>query len=75
MSHKGYIYPGSYSGWYCDADEAFVPENQVTKIVADGKENPICADSGRPVHWVEEDNYKFKLSLFKGEVRRWLDKG
>ncbi|XP_014272431.1 methionine--tRNA ligase, mitochondrial isoform X1 [Halyomorpha halys] len=74
LSHRGYIYQDSYSGWYCDADEAFVPDNQVTKIVADGKEVPICADSGRPVHWVEEENYKFKLSLFQNEVRYWLEK-
>jgi leucyl-tRNA synthetase len=26
----GYIYLGKHEGWYCKADEAFVPENQVS---------------------------------------------
>lgn len=71
---KGYIYSGSYSGWYCDADEAFLTENQIATLLKDGKETKVCSDSGRPVHWVEEKNYKFKLSLFQNDVYNWLKK-
>lgn len=75
MVSKGFIYRGSYSGWYCDADEAFLAENQITSLVKDGKAIKVCADSGRPVHWVEEQNYKFKLSHFQEDLLKWLKSG
>lgn len=29
---------------------------------------------GHPVEWVEEENYKFKMSLFKEHLEKWLTK-
>jgi len=49
------IYAGEHSGWYCQSEETFVPENQVR----DGKD-----DSGHPVEWLTERNYFFKLSRY-----------
>ena len=49
------IYFGEHSGWYCQSEETFVPENQVR----DGKD-----ESGHPVEWTTEKNYFFKLSRY-----------
>jgi len=49
------IYLGSHSGWYCQSEETFIPENQVK----DKRD-----DSGHPVEWTTETNYFFKLSRY-----------
>jgi methionyl-tRNA synthetase len=49
------IYLGEHSGWYCQNEETFVPENQVK----DGRD-----ESGHPVEWTTERNYFFKLSRY-----------
>lgn len=51
----GDIYLGEHSGWYCQSEETFVPENQVR----DG----IDAD-GHKVEWTTEQNYFFRLSAY-----------
>jgi len=56
---KGEIYKKTYGGWYCEADEMFVQE----KDLVDG-----LSPSGRPVEWVEETNYFFKM----GQYKDWL---
>ena len=49
------IYLGEHSGWYCQSEETFIPENQVK----DGLD-----DSGHKVEWTTERNYFFKLSRY-----------
>jgi methionyl-tRNA synthetase len=49
------IYLGEHSGWYCQNEETFVPENQVR----DGKD-----EEGHPVEWTTEKNFFFKLSRY-----------
>jgi methionyl-tRNA synthetase len=49
------IYLGSHSGWYCQNEETFIPENQVK----DKRD-----DSGHAVEWTTETNYFFKLSRY-----------
>jgi methionyl-tRNA synthetase len=49
------IYFGEHSGWYCQNEETYIPENQVK----DGKD-----ESGHPVEWTTEKNYFFKLSRY-----------
>ena len=49
------IYLGEHSGWYCQSEETFIPENQVK----DGTD----AD-GHKVEWTTERNYFFKLSRY-----------
>ncbi len=53
---RGYIYKGSYKGWYCLPCESFWTESQLV----DGK----CPDCGRPVEFQEEEAYFFRLSDF-----------
>ena len=49
------IYLGEHSGWYCQSEETFVPENQVK----DGVDQ-----DGHKVEWTTERNYFFKLSRY-----------
>ncbi|HEX3068025.1 MAG TPA: methionine--tRNA ligase [Thermoanaerobaculia bacterium] len=49
------IYLGEHSGWYCQNEETFVPDNQVR----DGKD-----ESGHPVEMTTERNFFFKLERY-----------
>lgn len=54
---KGYIYKGTYSGWYSIRDECFYNESELV----DGK-----APTGAEVEWVaKEESYFFRLSDFE----------
>jgi len=55
----GYIYKGSYSGYYSVTSEAFV---------ADAKEGDVDPDSGQPLELVTEENLFFKLSAFQDKI-------
>lgn len=57
---EGEIYRGEYEGWYCVPDERFWTDKDVT----DGQ----CPDCGRPVEWLSEQNYFFRM----GKHREWL---
>lgn len=59
LAEKGYIYKGTYAGWYAVRDEAFYKEDELV----DGK-----APSGAPVEWVEEASYFFRLSAFTDKL-------
>jgi methionyl-tRNA synthetase len=56
----GEIYLGQYGGHYCFGCERFYTE----KEIVDGK----CPDHQRPLQWIEEENYFFKMSKYQ----RWL---
>ena len=49
------IYLGEHSGWYCQNEETFVPDNQVR----DGKD-----EMGHPVEKTTERNFFFKLARY-----------
>jgi methionyl-tRNA synthetase len=49
------IYLGEHSGWYCQSEETFIPENQVKDSVD---------QDGHKVEWTTEKNYFFKLSRY-----------
>ena len=56
LKDRGDVYLGSYEGWYCIHDESFLLSSQL--------EGGGCPDCGRPVDWVKEENYFFRLSKF-----------
>jgi methionyl-tRNA synthetase len=56
---NGYIYKGSYTGYYSVTSEAFV---------ADAKEGDVDPDSGQPLELVTEENLFFKLSAFQDKL-------
>jgi len=49
------IYLGEHSGWYCQSEETFIPENQVKDEVD---------QDGHKVEWTTEKNYFFALSRY-----------
>jgi len=63
---KGYIYKGTYSGWYSVRDECFYNESEIV----DGK-----APTGAEVEWVaKEESYFFKLSAFEDKLLEMYEK-
>ncbi len=63
---NGYIYKGSYKGWYCTPCESFWTDSQLK----DGK----CPDCGREVKFQEEEAYFFKLSAFADKILNLYEK-
>jgi len=61
MVENGDIYKGRYEGWYCVPCETFWKEDEVE--TRDG--GKICPQCKRPVKWVSEENYFFKLSKYR----------
>ena len=61
LKANGYVYKGSYSGWYCVSCEAYAPESDPSTPVP-------CPDCGRPTEWFSEESYFFKLSAFQDRL-------
>ncbi|KAJ1946040.1 methionyl-tRNA synthetase [Kickxella alabastrina] len=72
---RGFIYKGEHSGWYAVSDEAFYTEGQVEERVdaSTGARGMFAIESGQPVEWVSEVNYKFKLAEFRDRLIEWLE--
>lgn len=65
LVEKGDIYLSKYSGWYAVADEAYYDESEVT---TNAKGEKIAIPSGRPVTWMEEESYFFRLSAWQDKL-------
>ena len=67
LKDKGYIYKGSYDGWYCVPEETYFTETQVRH--ADEERHTegqhLCPDCDRPLERVQEESWFFKLSAFQ----------
>jgi methionyl-tRNA synthetase len=60
---RGEVYPGTYRGPYCVSCEEFKVESELL----DGS---LCPIHGRPVEWLEEENYFFRLSKYQDALLR-----
>jgi methionyl-tRNA synthetase len=63
VRENGYVYEGTYEGWYCPRCADFKAENEI-------EEGKRC-----PIHHIElvrerEENYFFKLSAFQEQLER-----
>ncbi len=67
LSDNGYIYKGTYEGWYCVGCEQFYTE----KEIIDG----TCPTHGTVLEKRSEENYLFKLSAFGEQIERILTDG
>lgn len=61
MEAAGDIYLDSYAGWYSVSDEAFFTEAELEKQPDDS----FLTREGKPVEWVEEPSYFFRLSKYE----------
>ena len=60
---ESHIYKAKYEGWYCTGCERFVTEKEC-------KENDgICPDHQKPYEELSEENYYFRISDFKEQIR------
>jgi len=66
---QGDIYSGTYEGWYCVPDETYWAENDLEPANDAGER--ICPDCNRPLRFVEEENYFFKLSKYEDALLEW----
>ena len=75
MQEAGYIYKGSYDGWYCVPDETFFTETQVDKAdeARGTKGEHLCPDCDRPLERVKEESWFFKLSAFQDKLLALYD--
>lgn len=75
MQESGYLYKGSYDGWYCVPEETYFTEMQVKKADAlnhtEGQH--LCPDCGRPLERIQEESYFFKLSAFQDRLLSYYD--
>ncbi|RIE16843.1 methionine--tRNA ligase [Candidatus Cryosericum septentrionale] len=62
---QGDIYKGSYDGWYCVREEAFLLESDLVE----GK----CPHCGLEVQHVSEVNYFFRLSKYQDALLAWYE--
>jgi methionyl-tRNA synthetase len=63
---QGYIYKGLYEGWYCIHCETFWPSSKVD-------ESKLCPniECKRPLNYIKEENYFFKLSAFEDKLLKY----
>jgi methionyl-tRNA synthetase len=64
LRESGDVYLGKYEGWYCVPDETFWLESKLV----DGK----CPTCGRPVQWLSEDDWFFRLSKYTDRLKRYF---
>lgn len=65
---NGFIYKDTYSGHYCVGCEAYYNDDDLV----DGQ---LCPTHERPVEWLTEENYFFRLSAFEDQLVDWLSSG
>ena len=64
LRDNGDVYLGKYEGWYCVHDETFWLESKLV----DGK----CPTCGRPVQWLSEDDWFFRLSKYTDRLKQYF---
>jgi methionyl-tRNA synthetase len=75
MRETGYLYKGSYDGWYCVPEETYFTDTQVKKADEErhSEGEHLCPDCGRPLERVQEESYFFKLSAFQDKLLKLYD--
>lgn len=68
---KGYLYKGTYEGWYCIHEETYYAEGDLEK---DEEGVFVCPECKRPVRQSSgEENWFFKLSEFQDKLLAFYD--
>ncbi len=72
LHDKGWLYKGSYEGWYCIHEETYYAESDLEK----NEEGVfVCPDCKRPVELMSsgEENWFFKLSEFQEPLLKFYE--
>ena len=71
LYEKGYLYKGSYEGWYCVHEETYYAESDLEK---NEEGRFVCPDCNRPVRRASgEENWFFKLSEFQEPLLKFYE--
>jgi methionyl-tRNA synthetase len=62
---QGDIYKAGYKGWYCTPCETFWTEGRL--------EEGNCPDCGRPVEFMEEESYFFRMSEYADRLLKHIE--
>ena len=68
---NGHLYKEIYAGWYCVPCEAYYELDDLDPNPDGGP--GLCKIHGRPVEWLEEENWFFKLSEFEQPLLDWYE--
>ena len=63
LDERGYIYKGSYEGWFCGYCNEFKDVDERQPLTDD--RGPMCPIHERPLDRIAEESYFFKLSAFQ----------
>jgi len=63
---RGEIYEGKYTGWYCVHEERYWTEKDLGP-------NQTCPDCKRPVEYVEEKNYFFRMGRLQQSLVKHIE--
>jgi methionyl-tRNA synthetase len=76
LQEKGLIYETKHEGWYSVSDECFYPESQIVKSQEPftGAVYMASAETGNKVEWVEEKNYRFRMTALKDRLLDFYEK-
>ncbi|HXV74209.1 MAG TPA: methionine--tRNA ligase, partial [Sphingomonadales bacterium] len=69
LEERGWIYQGTYEGWYSVRDEAFYQPDEISTTPSGEKRAP----SGAPVEWVKEPSFFFKLAEMQKPLLDFYD--
>ena len=75
VHEAGYLYKGSYDGWYCVHEETYYTETQVTHSDEERhcEGQHLCPECARPLQRVQEESWFFKLSAFQDRLLKLYD--
>jgi methionyl-tRNA synthetase len=65
LKEQGDLYEDFYEGWYSPTAERFWTE----KDLVDG----MCPETGKPVVWIKEKNWFFRMGKYADQLRKWID--
>ena len=64
---KEHIYSAKYEGWYCTGCERFVTSKEYDE------NEGVCPDHQKPYEKLEEENYYFRISDFKEQIKKAIE--
>ena len=64
---SSHIYKATYDGWYCPGCERYVTKKEYDE------NHGICPDHNKPYEEFEEENYYFRISDFKDQIKAAIE--
>lgn len=76
LRERGLIYEAKHEGWYSVSDECFYPESQLERRMEPftGHVYMASRETGSKVEWVEEKNYRFRMTALRERLLDFYEK-